>query len=55
MEAAGLPTAKGSSEPISSADVAAKLADEIGYPVIIKACSWWRRNRNANRTFRKRI
>ena len=39
MEAAGLPTAKGSSEPISSADVAAKLADEIGYPVIIKAAA----------------
>ena len=39
MEAAGLPTAKGSSEPISSAEVAAKLADEIGYPVIIKAAA----------------
>ncbi len=39
MEAAGLPTAKGSSEPISSADVASKLADEIGYPVIIKAAA----------------
>ena len=35
MEAAGLPTAKGSSEPISSAEVASELADEIGYPVII--------------------
>ena len=39
MEAAGLPTAKGSSEPISSADVASSLADEIGYPVIIKAAA----------------
>ncbi|MCH1537381.1 MAG: ATP-grasp domain-containing protein [Candidatus Poseidonia sp.] len=39
MEAAGLPTAKGSSEPISSADVASELADEIGYPVIIKAAA----------------
>ena len=39
MEAAGLPTAKGSSEPISSAQVASKLADEIGYPVIIKAAA----------------
>ena len=39
MEAAGLPTAKGSSEPISSADVASKLADEIGYPGIIKAAA----------------
>ena len=35
MEAAGLPTAKGSSEPIASAYVASALADEIGYPVII--------------------
>ena len=39
MEAAGLPTAKGSSEPIASADVASALADEIGYPVIIKAAA----------------
>ena len=39
MEAAGLPTAKGSSEPISSAEVASELADEIGYPVIIKAAA----------------
>jgi acetyl/propionyl-CoA carboxylase alpha subunit len=39
MEAAGLPTAKGSSEPIASAEVASALADEIGYPVIIKAAA----------------
>ena len=39
MEAAGLPTAKGSSEPISDAAVASSLADEIGYPVIIKAAA----------------
>jgi len=39
MEAAGLPTAKGSSEPISDAAVASKLALEIGYPVIIKAAA----------------
>ena len=39
MEAAGLPTAKGSSEPISSASVASELASEIGYPVIIKAAA----------------
>ena len=39
MEAAGLPTAKGSSEPIASAEVARALADEIGYPVIIKAAA----------------
>lgn len=39
MEAAGLPTAKGSSEPISDAGVASTLADKIGYPVIIKAAA----------------
>ena len=39
MEAAGLPTAKGSSEPIASAEVASALADDIGYPVIIKAAA----------------
>lgn len=39
MEAAGLPVAKGSSEPISSADEAISLASEIGYPVIIKAAA----------------
>ena len=31
MEAAGLPTAKGSSEPISDENVASELAQEIGY------------------------
>ena len=39
MEAAGLPTAKGSSEPISDEKVASTLAEEIGYPVIIKAAA----------------
>jgi len=39
MEAAGLPTAKGSSEPISDAAVASELASVIGYPVIIKAAA----------------
>ena len=39
MEGAGLPVAKGSSEPISDEKVASKLADEIGYPVIIKAAA----------------
>ncbi len=39
MEAAGLPTAKGSSESISDANVASELAEEIGYPVIIKAAA----------------
>lgn len=39
MEAAGLPTAKGSSESISDPEVATALAQEIGYPVIIKAAA----------------
>jgi len=39
MEASGLPTAKGSSEPIEDATVACALADVIGYPVIIKAAA----------------
>ena len=39
MEAAGLPVARGSSEPISDAKVADALAKEIGYPVIIKAAA----------------
>ena len=39
MEAAGLPTAKGSSESISDAIVASALAEDIGYPVIIKAAA----------------
>ena len=39
MESAGLPTAKGSSGPISDANIASVLADEIGYPVIIKAAA----------------
>ncbi|HIF90663.1 MAG TPA: ATP-grasp domain-containing protein [Candidatus Poseidoniales archaeon] len=39
MEAAGLPIAKGSAESISDAAVASKLANEIGYPVIIKAAA----------------
>jgi len=39
MEASGLPVAKGSSEPVSDAEVASTLADDIGYPVIIKAAA----------------
>lgn len=39
MEAAGLPVAKGSSEPVTSAEAASSVADEIGYPVIIKAAA----------------
>ena len=39
MEAAGLPVAKGSDEAVDDPQVASKLADEIGYPVIIKAAA----------------
>ncbi|HIB23990.1 MAG TPA: ATP-grasp domain-containing protein [Candidatus Poseidoniales archaeon] len=39
MEAAGLPVAKGSSEPIETTSEAATIANEIGYPVIIKAAA----------------
>ncbi|DAC62117.1 MAG TPA: ATP-grasp domain-containing protein [Candidatus Poseidoniales archaeon] len=39
MEAAGLPVAKGSDEAIDDASVARQLAEEIGYPVIIKAAA----------------
>ena len=39
MEAAGLPVAKGSSEPVASSSEAATIATEIGYPVIIKAAA----------------
>src|SRR6266566_2378573 len=37
MEAAGLPILPGSYEPITSEDEALKLAQEIGFPVIVKA------------------
>ena len=39
MEAAGLPVARGSEHAIVDADEAARLANEIGYPVIIKAAA----------------
>ena len=39
MEAAGLPVAKGSSEAVSTSEEAISLANEIGYPVIIKAAA----------------
>jgi acetyl/propionyl-CoA carboxylase alpha subunit len=39
MEEAGLPVAKGSSKPIASVAEASALAEEIGYPVIIKAAA----------------
>ena len=39
MEAAGLPVAKGSDEAIDDPQIAAQLANEIGYPVIIKAAA----------------
>ena len=39
MEAAGLPVAKGSDEAIDDASVARQIAEDIGYPVIIKAAA----------------
>lgn len=39
MKEAGLPVAAGSNEPINNPDEAFSLADEIGYPVIIKAAA----------------
>jgi acetyl-CoA carboxylase biotin carboxylase subunit len=39
MEAAGLPVARGSDEAVGDAQVASKLANDIGYPVIIKAAA----------------
>ncbi len=39
MKAAGVPILPGSPEPIESTDEAAKLAKEIGFPVIIKAAA----------------
>ena len=39
MKEAGLPVAAGSNEPINNPNEAFKLAEEIGYPVIIKAAA----------------
>jgi acetyl-CoA carboxylase biotin carboxylase subunit len=39
MSKAGLPLLPGSVEPLADAEVAGRLADEIGYPVIIKAAA----------------
>ncbi len=39
MKEAGLPVAAGSNEPINDAEEASILAEEIGYPVIIKAAA----------------
>jgi len=39
MEEAGLPVAKGSSEPVTNSSEAATIATDIGYPVIIKAAA----------------
>ena len=37
MVAAGVPVIPGSSEPVPDVETAAKIADEVGYPVIVKA------------------
>ncbi len=39
MQEAGLPVAAGSGEPINDADEAIYIAEEMGYPVIIKAAA----------------
>ncbi len=39
MKEAGLPVAAGSDEPVENSEVAIKLAEQIGYPVIIKAAA----------------
>jgi acetyl-CoA carboxylase biotin carboxylase subunit len=39
MKDAGLPVAAGSDEPIENPEVAIELAEQIGYPVIIKAAA----------------
>lgn len=39
MSTAGLPLLPGSVEPLADAEAASRLADEIGYPVIIKAAA----------------
>ncbi len=37
MEQAGVPIVQGVNEPIADANEAAKIASEIGYPVMLKA------------------
>ncbi|MEM1125804.1 MAG: acetyl-CoA carboxylase biotin carboxylase subunit [Bacteroidota bacterium] len=39
MEAAGIPMAPGTTDAIADADEAARIAEEIGYPVLIKAAA----------------
>src|SRR5438445_7818504 len=39
MIAAGVPVVPGSSGPVASADEAAKVADEVGYPIVVKAAA----------------
>ena len=39
MKNAGLPLADGTLDPVASVDEAAEIADDIGYPVIIKAAA----------------
>src|ERR1700733_4651178 len=39
MAAAGVPVAPGTTEPVADADAAVAAADEIGYPVMVKAAA----------------
>ena len=45
MMEAGVPVVPGTKEPVYDAATGEKLADEIGYPVMIKAFFrwWWKR------------
>ena len=47
MIRAGVPVIPGSTEPILDAQTGARAADEIGYPVIVKAALGRRRKRHA--------
>ena len=46
MVRAGVPVIPGTKEPIFTAEAGRKFADEIGYPVMIKAAlgRWWKRH-----------
>ena len=46
MMDAGVPVVPGTKEPVYDAETGKKLAEEIGYPVMIKASSggWWQGN-----------
>jgi len=55
MKAVGVPVLEGTDEPIEDKKIGAKIATEIGFPVIIKAAFWWWWKRYANRKKSKRF